>query len=390
MTAHARRAGSAAICVALLAAAVGCGSSSDKSSSGGGSTAPSTASSDASSTASNDCVTQAKAGLEPARQPAKFVVPTGSVQMASNKGKTIWYISLTQSIPFIANISNAVKEAGSAAGMKVVVFDGKGDVGTWNQGVDQAVAQGADGIILQGIDPTLVKNGLAKAEAKHIPVIDSFNQNPDEVAPGIAAHVTTDFTRDGKVMADYVLSQTNCDANAIVFTQSIFHLLVNMNDGIKGEFKRLCPDCKLKFVEVDPAKMTTTLGPQTQVALRRDPKINFIMSAYDGMASLQVPALEGIGSKVPIISHDGTEQNLEYVRDGKLQVADLSFPPADYTGWAQVDQIGRAMTGEKPEGISVPVQLFDKENVPSDVKQAFPAFGDFRSAFKQVWGLNGQ
>jgi ABC-type sugar transport system substrate-binding protein len=334
-------------------------------------------------------VKEAKAGVDPARAPAKFVVPTANVDMASNKGKTIWYISLTQAIPFIANISNAVKEAGAEAGMKVVVFDGKGDVGTWNQGVDQAVAQGADGIILQGIDPTLVKNGLAKAKAKNIPVIDSFNQNPDEVAPGIAAHVTTDFTRDGKVMADYVLSKTNCDANVLVFTQSIFHLLVNMNEGIKSEFKRLCPECKLKFVEVDPAKMTTSLGPQTQVALRRDPKVNFIMAAYDGMASLQVPAMQGIGSKVPIISHDGAPQNLEYVRDGKLQVADLSFPPADYTGWAQVDQIGRAMQGDKPEGISVPVQLFDKDNVPSDVTKAFPSFGDFRSAFKKVWALDG-
>ena len=94
-------------------------------------------------------------------------------------------------------------------------------------------------------------------------------------------------------------------------------------------------------------------------------------------------------SDVPIVATNGLPENLDMNRDDKVQVADVSYPPTEYVGWLIVDQLGRAILDEPVENTELPLQLFDKENLPpsNDFEELWPQMTEYQSAFKEKWGV---
>jgi ABC-type sugar transport system substrate-binding protein len=332
------------------------------------------------------CVQTATARARAAAAPKKFVAPGPAYKMKQNAGKTIWVISLSLAIPFNANEAKGAEEAAKAAGLKVKVFDGKGAVTTWNAGVAQAVAQGADGILLQGIDPKLVSGPLLKAKAKGIPVIDAFTSRPNTpFVPGVVGHVTADYSKAGAASADWILMDSKCTANTQLFGVEL-GIEIDNNNGFKNEYKSLCPKCKLNFTLIsDLAHLDTQLFSSTQSALRRDPGINYIWGDFDGMVTFILPAVEQQAKgKVKIVSHDGIPENLKLVRQGK-QAADGALPPLQVVGWAGVDQLGRAMLKLPLKGWVVPDRLVDRKTIPKTDAAIFATFSNYKGEFKKLW-----
>lgn len=337
---------------------------------------------------SAECIREAQSLTDAARKPIALNVPKDPVNMKAAAGKTVWFISVTQAIPFVAAISDGFKAAATAAGMKAVVFDAKGTVTGFNAGLTQAVAQHADGIALQGINPALVSGALQTAKDAGIPVVDSFNGSPSQaLAPGLINHVTADFQSSGKKLGDYILADSKCTANTVIFTTSIFTIHADMTDGATNEIKRLCSGCKVTSEVVDLNTMATGLGPQTETVIRRDPTVTYMLAVFDGQVVFMLPAIESSGKKVKVVSHDGVDANLDYIRQGKVQIADGAFPPNEYMGWAEVDALGRGITHQPPVDETIPDQLFDKSTLPSTSAAMFPAYVDFAGAFKKIWGV---
>lgn len=371
------------VLVLALGAAVGCGSSGSSSSS---SSAPASTTA-ASSGGSNNCMTEATQVVDSAKKPIKFSVASAPLDFSKAKGKDVWFISPTQAIPFVEQISNGFVAGAKAAGLTPHVFDGKGDVNNFNSGISQAVSQKAAGIVLQGIDPSVVKGTLANAKKAGIAVIDSFSSSPNApLAPGVGAHVTADFTADGKVMADYILQATKCKADVVALGSTIFTVHKDINNAIQTEFKRICASCKFSFNNIDTTQIATTAAPTTQTALNRDPNVNFLVADNDGMAPYMVQAVQQAGKKIPLIGHDGVDSSLKFIREGKVQVADFAFPPTPSIGWAEVDQLGRVMTGQgQIKEDTIPSQLFDKTNLPAKTADQFPQYNGFESKYKAAW-----
>lgn len=337
------------------------------------------------------CVSQASETVDGAKQLIEFVAPDEGFDMASNEGKTIWTFPTSMQNEFMASIAKGVDKAGTSAGLNVEIWDGKDDVSVQNRGVSQAVAQGADGIILQSISPTVVSGPLEEAFDAGIPVIDLFNSNPDDPLNGLFSHVTADFTKVGGVLASYVLADTECTANTLVLgTATSFELLTHQLNGIRDTYESLCPDCKFAYHDLNSATLATD-GPRTvQNLLRRDPEVDWVIAQFDFLAGLLVPAIQeiGMGDEVKVIGHDGLPANLEYVRQGDVQNVDVAFPPTEYLGYLLFDEIGRAMAGEDSGNVVVPSQLFDGENIAPTDDALFPEFGDYQSAFEELWGLS--
>jgi ribose transport system substrate-binding protein len=334
------------------------------------------------------CIQEAQSLSDAARKPIALNVPKDPVNMKANAGKTVWFISVTQAIPFVAAISDGFKAAAAAAGMKAVVYDAKGTVTGFNAGVNQAIAQHADGIALQGINPELVSGAMQKAKAAGIPVVDSFNGSPSQaLSPGLINHVTADFQSSGKKLADYILADSKCTANTVIFTTSIFTIHADMTNGATNEIKRLCPTCKVTSEVVDLNTMATGLGPQTETVIRRDPTVSYMLAVFDGQVVFMLPAIQSSGKNVKVVSHDGVDANLDYVRKGQVQIADGAFPPNQYMGWAEVDALGRGLAKLPPVDETIPDQLFDKSSLPATSAEMFPAYADFAGAFKKIWGV---
>lgn len=331
------------------------------------------------------CTQQAKAALDAASKPMRFQVPKARVPVSKVKGKTFWYIAPVLSSATAVNISNGFKAAAAAAGAKAHVFDGQGNVTQWNEGLTEAVTQGAAGIVLQGENPSLVSGPLATASSKKIPVIDALNGNFRDPLNGLFAHITPNFSDTGKLQADYVLATTHCHANIAIFNQPVYPGLVDDANGVKDEMGRLCPSCPVMEQDVAAANVATTIPSLVQNVVHSHPNLNFIVSAADGMAFFMPAALQQIGSKVRVVGSNGTLPNLQNVAQGNGQVADVGLPPLQYIGWLMFDALARASTGLPNASFPLPQQVFFKANL--NIQHVYPKFGAYQAAFKKLWGV---
>lgn len=374
--------------LALVVVVSACGSSDSSSTSATGS------STNASASAGNDCASKVKAMVAQEKAPMEPIIPDANVDMSKVAGKTIWYISPSQATGYALALSKTVKAATDAAGLKLQIFDGKGQPDRFTQGLEQAVAQKAGGIILYGIDPGLVPNGLKAAKAANIPVLSVFTGKPAPADGSIFESINEDNDTNARQMARYAASITDCKVNAAVSFDTTYPALVTERDVIKDELGKLCPDtCKVQDHAMKLATMATDLGPSVQSLLQRNQDINVIFATFDQAATYEAPAVQQSGSKAKIIGTNGLPPNIDSIRKGGAQVADVSYVPPEFMGWLSIDQLGRAMTGaetgENGKPYLMPVQTFDKENVgtSSDFASLFPKLADYQSQFTAKWGV---
>jgi len=379
------RRGFALLGAAALAAAVfaGCGSSDSSTSSagttGGGSTQ---------AAATNACATAAQAVVDKARAPVPLKLPTAPLDLAKLKGKNLWMILAAQT-PFIQSIGKGFESAAKAAGMVPHVVSTPGDVTQMNEGVSRAVAQNADGISLMGVAPASVAGPLAQAVAKGIPIVDTFaTGTPNDPLGHSFAHVTADYGKSGVTMANWALADSDCKAQlSILSADGPFPNLKALVPATANEMKKQCPtDCKVTTDYFDIGKIATELGSQAQSVLRRNPNTDYMFVALDAGVQFVGPALQQAGkTDVKVMGHDGVDQNLDDIRKGGGQDADMAFVPAAWIGWATVDELGRAILGEKPQDWTIPMRLIDKTNVGASNADIFPAYDGFETKFEQAW-----
>jgi ribose transport system substrate-binding protein len=188
-----------------------------------------------------------------------------------------------------------------------------------------------------------------------------------------------------------MLGHTNCDLDAAILGASVIAPHALSAAGAAAEIKAQCSTCKSTFVNLDLTKLVTDAGSQAQQTLRRDPKINVLMSCFDGAVPLIVAGMNQSGIKnVPIISQDGTDASIGFIRSGTSpQVADVALPPTSYIGWAYMDQALRALTGAAPASGVLPSRLIDSTNVGASGTDLFPSFSDYKTQFEKLWGVTG-
>jgi ribose transport system substrate-binding protein len=381
--ARARRLWCVAVAGVIAAALAGCGSddnSSSASTAGGASNGGGS---------SNECVQQAQAGVKEATAALSPNIPSDSFDASKAKGKKVWSIVSSKTIPLHIETTGGIAAAAKAMGVDYFVFDGKHDPTVYNKGITQAINEHVDGIIIHAIPSSIISASLKKAYAAGITVVDLQAGAPDAPLDGMFAHLAADYTQDGKWTADYVLANSNCKADAAIVYNTAFEVLKIYHDGIEAEYRKLCPDCKLRDATINPNNYATDAGPLAQNLAQRDPKLNWIMAVNDAIVPFMVPSLKqvGAGDRVKIISHDGVEANLDLVRKQDGQVADIAYAPNDYVGWLVFDEAARGLAGAPAVKEIVPSHLFDKSNLPAKGSPLYPEFEGYQDKFKALWGL---
>ena len=288
-----------AYCCAFVAVAIAlaaCGSTSSSTSSAAAA-ASSTSSSSGSATAASGtsasaCVSQATQLVAKQKAPMPELLPADSVDMGSIKGKTVWYISPSQATGYALSVSQGLSAAGKAAGVNITIFDGKGEPTRFTQGVEQAVAQKAGGIILYGIDPALVPQGLLQAKAAKIPVVSVLTGKPSPSNGTVAEAINEDVTGGAKAMADYGAFYTGCKVDGATSFDPVYPSLVTEKETIKAELASLCPStCKVQDHQMSLATMATALAPSVQNLIQRNSTLNTIFATFDQAATYENPAV---------------------------------------------------------------------------------------------------
>lgn len=337
-----------------------------------------------------DGLAEAKADVEKAMQKPVFIAPGAPFDMSKLKGKHVWIITSTMAVPFVATIGHGVEAAAKVAGLETTLFDGKGDVSEWNRGMAQAVAQHADGIITVGASPELMKGPTGDASKANIPVVDAVTADKTAfLVPGTFSHVSISFYHSGQLQADYAIVKSGGKAHVLILGDNEFPGEVSRVEGMQKEFSTRCPNCTVTVQDTQVGNLGVKLAQLAQTLLRRSPDTNLVLPTYDAQAIYVVPAIKSANfdNPVEVIGSDAVPSNLDWIRQGNIQIADVGEPET-WLGWAALDEVARGMLGLKSVDEQIPLRLFIADNLKGASNDENELFGgDFEAEYKKLWGL---
>lgn len=345
--------------------------------------------SDSAADSDSPCVQAAQEVVDTARAPMDLTLPTEPLDGAQLEGKKIWMILILTN-QWSTAVAEGFEAAAGDLGADVTVFDGQGTVNRWNEGIAQAIAQGADAISLLGIDPSLVSEAVKDAGAQGIPVVNAIAGNFDDpVVDGIYSNLSADYRQDGYDLGAWTIADSGCDAHSLYLYGTGVPLWESQREGSDAAYEELCADdCSIDNQTVDLANLATEMGRTTQTELTQNSDINYVYPANDSAVTFVEPAVTQVNPDVKIVSRDGITQALDAIRDGGQQEATVATPPEAWIGYSIVDEMGRAILGLEPGGVVVPTRLIDESNVGESNAEIAPEFDGFESAYQKLWGLS--
>lgn len=372
--------------VAVVAS--GCGSSSSSSKSAG---------------VSHAGVARAKAEIAKLSQPtSSFPAPGPALtNVKSLKGKSVWYIPISLSVPVFAIANNALHTALSKAGINEHACSGESNPSATAACINQAVARGASAIITDSVPVVIAANAFASAESHHIPVLIVNQLPPTGRIPGAVHGLGNDklayaLVQDPALVsaeADWTIADSHGKANALLmpFTDSPSTLAYAA--AAEATFHHDCPACKVTIQKI--ALANASLVPsQTSSALLRHPNINYVLPEFDAVLQAVGQGIQqsGFTKRVKVVTSAGDLPALQEIKAGRLALdVGQDFP---YEGWADADEVMRMMLGKPVVKENVPMRAFTSANVGSlsltpgaQASGAWYGSDAYTTMFDHLWGV---
>jgi ribose transport system substrate-binding protein len=337
-----------------------------------------------------------KANLASASRVPKFVPPGPAFDASSAAGKTLFYHSITFDADIIHTMYAGVTEAAKLVGCKVAMYDAKGRPDLMIAGLQQAISQRVDCILLESVPNTLVDRQLKAVKDAGIKLVymnELYQPGPGRTKPD--ALVAYDYVGGSTLAADWVLADSGgrgIDA-AIFRADSPRHR--QQEKAIRDRLTKYgTGDVRIRTEEVPFADFTTQWPVLTRSVMTNDPQINYIFPVIDGISLYVVPALQQAGAahRVKIATYNGTQSVLQMLKGGNVIAADTGGAQK-WEGWLDVDRALRVLTGNPVASgeAKPPNRLFDKQDLGTiDVGQPEETWYDTQAAkdgFKKLWGV---
>jgi ribose transport system substrate-binding protein len=334
---------------------------------------------------------QAALAARKAAGPVKFTPPGPPINVASLKGKEIWFITLVSGLPFIQAVFEGAKDAAKTAGLSATLYDSKGSTANAATGVQQAIAAKAGAIVLFAVNVNFVKQAVADANAANIPVIGLLNIDVHTpIEAGAAGEVSIDYRKSGELVAAYAIANTVGPVHAAYQNFPGVATFASEKVGVYAGFKKYCPTgCTIRSDDLTASDFKTGVQTLTGTQNARVKGLNWIIPAFDGIAQFTVPSVQAIGKsdQIRVGSINAATANLAFVKAGKIQAVDVGNSNA-WLGWAAVDRAMRAAVGQKGGFSEVPIRLFNQKNLAGvNIKNENALFNNvpFRARYAALW-----
>jgi ribose transport system substrate-binding protein len=370
----------------------GCGGSSSSSSSGGESSAPAEEAESGGSGGSSDAlVAESEKKVEEfGAEITEWPGPETSKPIV--KGKSFVVVPCSMAAEGCARQAEGFVEAAKAVGWKTKMIDPQGDINKTNAAIEQAITLGVDGIFLVSVDPKTVSGTLAEARKDGIEVIDSGAGGPQsKPSPtGLSHEVSLHGGPEGEMIGWFLIAHSGGKANIALINDSEFATVVERVEATKSILEK-CPECEIsQEIDIPVTAVGSTLSARIKSLLQANPDIEYVYSPYDAASNDIVQAIveEGKQESIGVTGFNGNEQNLEYIREGQAQIADVA-EALNWAGWAGADDFNRIFNGEEPpKDDGVPAKLFTADNLPEPGQQ-FEGEYDYQKKYKELWGVGG-
>ncbi len=346
----------------------------------------------ASEGAKSSCVTEAQGALKAAQEEATLKVTPKKLDASGASGKTV-YLIIPAAVTFWNDASAGLKEAASAVGMKARTLNANASLPNLTAAFSQALAAGADGIIVGAFPPAAYANQLAEAKKAGIPVISSMESTPGSPhVDGVSTLIGVDFPNLGKVLAAQMLNETSCKLSALVPYAAGQPQLKSVVKAITSTTKDLCGSaCGVEGVTFPGAQAATAVGPLAVSRYNANPKINYFVSNSSNLGPLIETSLKQAQIDVPLTGIGGQQPDLETIVEGGLMNSNNIYAPGKFVGWTFADAFVRAFAGQSPEDVTLPTRLVTAETLKSsglEPADIWPGYQDFAASFKAAWSVS--
>ena len=295
----------------------------------------------------------------------EFVAPGPAFDVAGAEGKTYYNIPASSDIPPIQATDGELGVLAERFGMEFVNWENQGQNSQWIQGIDQAIAQGADVITLEGIPPDAIAPSVTQAREAGIAVIPlHLGDVGTEWETAVDAIVPAPFLLAGELMAAYVVVQSGAEANVLVMTSDdFFPASQQVTEATEEVFATYCPACNVRVVDVPSPDWATRIQTTVNSEMISEPDTDWVIPIFDGMAQYVVAGLESASAEdVGVVTFNGSTPVLQMI-----QASDVTVDLGENTvwlAWADMDQVLRVLNGVDPvQSENTPVRIWTAENV---------------------------
>lgn len=372
---------STALAVALIGALAVAGCSSDTGSDG--------TSASGAAEASSTCVTEAEASVEKAKQPVALQAPETPIDVDAAKGAVIAYIPLLIN-EYTTDVQNGLDRAAKSVGASIVGFDPQGSVNDAGADIEQAIAQGVDGIVLLSVDHALIATQLQAAADAGVPVVTLTSSTLNDPVPDtVAAVITGDYENDARAGAAWTMANSDCAADVAIVTANLVGVFKLATEGAQSAYTEICGDaCRVTVLDADLANAATDIPTQVTTALQKGPGITDVFAVWDGAVPLVAPAVVSSSSDANIMGMDGVPASLKAIATDNGQDFTMAKPPASWQGWAAFDLIIHAAQGLPNRDYVLDARLIDSSNIGDGTDDTVsPEYVGFEKVFTTAWGL---
>jgi len=380
----------AAIGLTLLA---GCSSVEDQNAEASSPETTSSADVDPAAAAAQQAVEQASATA-----PA-FTAPGPQLpDLASLKGKTVFFVPATYQVPVFQAVQGALEGALSTADIKVEVCDGKSNPSNMASCMQQAIDANAGAIITGSIPEELVPVAFESARKAGVPVVNLMTAPAGPGDPTQVAYLTPDYFALQALSAQWVIADSNAAAKVLyVEITDTPATVLWAEQAALPTYEKACPNCEVTVVKINTSQLDKLPSLVTS-ELTKNPDINYVQTEVDFVVQ---PTIEGLqaanATSVKISGMDGTLAALQLLKGGQYVNSEVGFN-ADALAWYAADQAMRMMSGQPAStNVTFPYQrMFTADNIGElnlspEAEKTGEWYGptDYQDGFLGLWGLSG-
>jgi ribose transport system substrate-binding protein len=282
------------------------------------------------------------------------------------KGKHLIYLSGQESNSLDAAYGNYLQQAARKIGWTVSIIDGKGTPTGWLAGMDQAVAQRPDAIIIFA-DATSLRAPIAAATKAGIPVIGLHAAELTGPTDGLFTNIQEDAKLIGQAEGYFVIADSGGHAKTVVVTHNEYGIAKIKSQATEAELRK-CSGCTVLSYVNFPAAEASSRMPQLATSWVSNYGTNFYATTVgDNDWDFAVPSLNSGGAPktVRLVGSDGTAAAYQRIRAGDYEVATVPEPAQEEAYYA-IYQTNLALHHQPAATWVPPIYLVTKSNVDAE------------------------
>ena len=218
---------------------------------------------------------------------------------------------------FVTTVADAAKQKGGELGYEVVVFDGKQDASTQVGQIEQAVAQGFRGILVEPVSADGVVPGLIAANDAGVPIATLVQRASQQDLA--ATYIGGDEVNAGRLqMTEAIKAIGGSGSIGVIYGPMGSEAMLTRQKGYNAVLAEN-PDVNVAFEGT--GNWVTAEGLEwVENWLSPGTELKGIVSQNDGMAVGAVQAIENAGQKgkVMVFGIDATEDGIAAIKDGGM------------------------------------------------------------------------